>query len=183
MALQVTQGTQTTIYTLLNGGTEIPVVKLDLGSGTNLADFGGTIPQVNVLAKGTISTGTFAMTTGTLNGGTLTAGTVDTIGLLHANAFSTVVSTGTTALGTIKAGVAGSTIYITDMIVSVGSATVVVIGAGGTSTPIIGSLNFAASGGLVSNFRTPLYGAQGSAVVYQQSVGCPLTITANGYVH
>jgi hypothetical protein len=58
----------------------------------------------------------------------------------------------------------------------------VVIGAGGTSTPILGTLSFAQNGGMVSNFRMPLQVTSGSALVYQQSVGCSLSISAQGFV-
>lgn len=53
---------------------------------------------------------------------------------------------------------------------------------GGTSTPLVGTLSFAQYGGLTSNFRVPLSVTSGSALVYQQSVGCPLSITAQGFV-
>ena len=150
MALQVTQGTQTPVYTLLNGGTEIQVVKLDVGGGTNLQDF-STI------------------------GGQL--------GMRHTDAFATVVSTGTNTLGTIKAGVSGSVIYVTDLIVSVGSASNVEFGNGGTSLPLIGTLALAANGGAVMNFRTPLATSAGSALVYKQSAAIsPLSITALGFI-
>ena len=168
MGVKVTQGTETDIYVKTNSGTAVQVVKLDIGSGTALADFGGTITRVTELLKGTMTS--------------LVAGTVSTLGLTHADAWATVVSTGTTGLGTIKGSVAGSSIYITDMIISVGSASTVVIASGGTSTPIIGSLQFAQYGGMVSNFRTPIFTAAGSPLVYQQSVGCPLSITCQGYI-
>ena len=55
MSVQITQGTQTPIYTKLGQGTEVQVIKLDVGSGTAFADFGGTIAEVANLAKGTIT--------------------------------------------------------------------------------------------------------------------------------
>ncbi len=150
MALQVTQGTQTSVYTRTNGGTEIQVIKLDVGAGSALQDF-STI------------------------GGQL--------GMRHSDAFATVVSTGTNTLGTIKEGVSGSVIYVTDLIVSVGSASNVEVGNGGTSLPLVGTLAFAANGGAVMNFRTPLSTSAGSALVYKQSaVISPLSITCLGYV-
>jgi hypothetical protein len=176
MSVTVTQGTQTPIYSLDNGGTEIQVIKLDIGSGTTIQDFGGTITAVANLIKGTVT----KVEGGTI--GNIISGTVDTIGLLNANAFSTTVTTGTTTLGTIKAGVNGSVIYITDIVISAGSATTLVVGNGGTNLPLLGTLSFAQYGGMVGNFRTPIFGSSGSAIVYQQSVGCPLSITANGYI-
>jgi len=171
MAIQITQGTETTVQTVAVGGTETQVVRLDVGSGATAAEFGGTIRDVANITKGTVT-----------QLDKLVAGTVDTVGFVHATAFSTTVTTGTTTLGTIKAGVAGSTVYLTDVVVSVGSATTLVIGNGGTNLPLLGTLSFTANGGMVGNFRTPVFGSAGSAIVYQQSVGCPLSITANGYV-
>jgi len=196
MAVQITQGTQTPIYSKLSSGTEVQVVKLDIGAGTALADFGGTIADVTKvtnLAKGTI-TKVEGGTLGVLGAGTITkleggtlgvlaAGTVDTIGLRHADAFATVVSTGTLTMGTIKPAVSGSVIYVTDLVISAGSATNVNIASGGTSTPMLGTLYLAAQGGAVMNFRQPLATASGSALVYKQSAAVsPLSITCLGYV-
>ena len=190
MAIQITQGTQTNVFTkVVTGGTEVQVVKLDIGSGTNLADFGGTITEVGNLVKGTI-TKLEGGTLGNLSAGTLTAltngtigaGTIQPYGLRHADAFSTVISSGTSTLGTIKAAVSGSAIYLTDLIISTGTITNVEIASGGTSTPIIGTLHLSTNGGAVINFNTPVSTASGSALVFKQSVSGPLTITALGYV-
>ena len=180
MGVQITQGTQTDIYVKTNGGTAIQVVKLDVGSGTAVADFGGTITQVTTVGSVTRLVGG---TLGALANGTVGAGTVQTYGLRHADAFAVVASTGTNTFGTIKAAVAGSVIYVTDLIISAGSATVVEIGDGTTgASDIIGSLQLAQYGGLVCNFNTPLLTSSGGTLVYKQSVGCPLTITCLGYV-
>lgn len=176
MAIQITQGTQTNIYTKLNAGTEIGVVKLDIGSGTAISDFGGTLLALNNLAAGTVTA---------LSKGTVSTGTVDSISQLPPNSWGTTISTGGTGgsnLGTIKAAVAGSQIFVTDLIISAGTVTTLVIGNGGTSTPLVGTLSFATNGGLVSNFRTPLATTAGSALTYQQSVANTLTITAYGFV-
>src|SRR3990167_1377296 len=123
MAILITQGTQTSVYTKTNAGTDVQVVKLDVGSGTALADFGGTIVAVNNLVNGTVrvSLGTIVGgTIGNLNAGTITSlvfGTVDTF-YRHPDAFATIVSNTGTALGTVKAGVSGSAHYITDMVIS-----------------------------------------------------------------
>ena len=126
------------------------------------------------------------MNSGTLNVGTVVnnGGTViaDTYTFRHGDEFSTVVSSGTSTLGTIKAAVSGSAIYVTDIIMSVGTPSNVTIASGGTSTPLIGSIQLNTYGGLVSNFRIPIRTAAGSALVYQQSANGPLTITVNGYV-
>lgn len=173
MSVSINQGTQTAINATAVGGVQTQVVRLDVGSGTTASDFGGTITEVANLVKGTITA---------LANGTIGAGTISTIGLKHADAFATVIVSGTSAFGTIKPAVSGSAIYVTDLIVSAGSATNVEIGSGGTSTPIVGTLLLAANGGAVMNFRTPIQTASGSALVYKQSADAPLTITALGYV-
>jgi len=54
MSVTITQGTQTAVYTKLNGGTEIQVVKLDVGAGSAVADFGGTIRDITNISGGTV---------------------------------------------------------------------------------------------------------------------------------
>lgn len=183
--ININQGTQTNIAADAVGTVNYQTIKLDVGAAGASSLFTGTLGAVTnlaggtvtALAKGTISTGTFAMTTGTVS-----VGTVDAISQLPPNYFGTVVTTGTNTLGTIKGSVAGSAIYVTDLIVSVGSATTLVIGNGGTDLPLIGTLSFAQYGGMVANFKVPIFTSAGSALVYKQSVGCTLSITAQGYV-
>jgi len=116
-------------------------------------------------------------------GTTTQTGTMQIIGLRHADEFATLVSSGTSTLGTIKGGVSGSAIYITGLVISVGSASNVVIASGGTSTPILGTLFFNANAGVVAMpFDPPIRTASGSALVYQQSTNGPITITVVGYV-
>lgn len=161
MSVTVTQGTQTAINTSLNGTVHTQVVKLDVGAGTAYSEFTGTILAVN-------------------NAGT---GSTLPIGLRHADEFATVISTGTSDLGTIRGSVAGSSIYVTSLVVSAGSATNVVLASGGTSTPIGGTWFFNANGGLSAQFDPPLRTAAGSALVYKQSTAIsPLTITTTGYI-
>lgn len=184
MAIAINEGTQTTVLTATAGGTEVQVVRLDVGAGTAASNFGGTITTVDSvtsvanLAKGTVSSvegGTVAEVTN------VNFGTVDTF-YRHPDAFATVVSSGTSTLGTIKAAVSGSQIYVTDLVISAGTTTNVEVASGGTSTPIMGTVHLYTNGGLVSNFSTPLETASGSALVYKQSVDGPLTITCQGYV-
>jgi hypothetical protein len=157
--IQVTQGTQTAIRSTAISANEYQHV---------------------IVNQGTTADSPF---TGTFLGGTINTGTVDSVSQFPPNYFGTTVSTGTTTLGTIKPAVAGSAIFVTDLIISVGTlASNVVLGMGGTSTPLIGTLSFAANGGMVSNFRTPGSVTSGSALVYQQSAGIPLSITVNGFV-
>ena len=166
--IKINEGTQTTMASKENSSVQYPLVKLDVGSGTALQDFGGTITAVENLAGGTVDI--------------LTAGTVDTVGLRHADIFATVVSSGTSTLGTIKPLVSGSQIFVTDIMVSAGTATNVEVGDGGTSTPIWGTIHLADNGGAVANFNTPIFTTAGSALVYKQSTDGPLTISVQGYV-
>src|SRR3990167_7801854 len=106
MAIQITQGTQTNVFTkVATGGTEVQVVKLDVGSGTNLADFGGTIPTIGsvtrivggtigIIADGTISSDA-RFIAGQIGDGYMF------IKSSPSASFATVVSTGTSTLGTI----------------------------------------------------------------------------------
>ena len=197
MALTVNEGTQTDVYSVANAGTEIPIVKLDIGGGTAVSDFGGTLPVVTTVANvtngtvrvsvGTIATGTLQnLVSGTINAlaaGTITNGTVQIIGIRHADEFATVVTSGTSTLGTIRAAVTGSAIYVTGLVISVTAASNVEIASGGTSTLILGSLFFAGSAGAVlMPIDPPLRTASGSALVYKQSANTGLSITAVGYV-
>lgn len=195
MGIVVNEGTQTTVHAVANAGTQIPIVKLDVGSGTAAADFGGTITAVNNLANGTVRISVGTLTTGTLQNlvsgtinalaaGTITNGTVLTIGQRHADEFATVVSTGTNVLGTIRAAVSGSAIYVTGIVISVGSASNVVIGNGGTSLPLLGTLFFNANGGIAyTPINPPLRTTAGSALVYQQSAAISsMSIAVQGYI-
>lgn len=177
MAIQITQGTQTSIYTKLNAGTEIGVVKLDIGSGTAIQDFGGTIIAVNNVASGTLA----AITS--LVKGTVSTGTIDSISQLPPNSWGTTVNVTTNTLGTIKTAVSGSQIFVTDLIISVGSASNVTIGNGAAANNIAGTFYLALNGGLTANFRVPIATSAGSSLTYQQSTsGGPLSITAYGFV-
>ena len=146
-------------------GTELyQYIKLDMGATTASAPFTGTFLQVNAL-------------------GTLSTGTVDSVSQLPPNAFGTVINTTGSTFGTMKPGVAGSVIYVTDIMISVGSATNVAIFNGSIGALLIGTLQFAVNGGAVSNFRTPLFTTSGSALTYQQSTsGAPLSISVQGFV-
>lgn len=180
---QVTQGTQTQLANDLVGTTVYAISKIDIGPP------GATVPFTGTFLGGTLNAGTTSINGGTLNagtftvgGGTLVSGTVDSVSQLPLNSWGTTISTAGSTLGTIKPLVSGSQIFITDIIISAGTATTLVIGNGGTSTPLIGTLSFAQNGGMVCNFRTPISTTVGSALVYQQSVANTLTITASGFV-
>ena len=181
----VNQGTQTTVNTVAVGGTETQIIRLDVGTGTVVSDFGGTITAVNNLTNGTVRISVGTVTTGSLTTlANLLAGTILTIGQRHADEFATVVSTGTNVLGTIRAAVTGSAIYVTGLVISVGSASNVVIGNGGTSLPLLGTLFFNANGGIaLTPIDPPLRTTAGSALVYQQSAAISsMTIMAVGYI-
>ena len=198
MAVTINEGTQTTIKVTADAGGSIQHIRADGGTVGTLTNVGsltdlGTVKEVTTvaavtsvanLAKGTIT----ALAKGTISVGTVvvTAGTIvetPAIGVRHADEFATVVSSGTTDLGTIKGSVDGSQIFITDLIVSAGTATDVEIGDGGTSKPIVGSLHFTNLGGISApNFKTYPRTSAGSPLVFKQSTDGPLTLTVNGYV-
>lgn len=185
MPVVVNEGTQTTVASIANSGTQYQIVKLDIGGGSAVSDFGGTLPVVTTVAN--LTNGTVRVSVGTITGGTLqnlNTGTVQIIGLRHADEFATVVSTGTNTLGTIRAAVTGSQIFVTGIAISVGSASNVVIGNGGTSLPLLGTLFFNANGGIaLTPIDPPLRTTAGSALVYQQSAAISsMTITCVGYI-
>ena len=171
----INEGTQTNIKTTTVGTQEYQHVVLNIGTSSD-NPYKGTIAEITNIASGSIAR------LGTLQAGTINVGTVSDIGLLHPDRWGTVVTSGTSDLGTIKPLVSGSVIYITDITVAVGSASNVVVASGGTSTPIWGTLFFNANGGAIYNPRTPLATASGSALVFKQSANGPMTITAGGYV-
>ena len=55
MSIIINEGTESTIYTTQIGGTETGIVRLDVGVGTTVDNFGGTIRAVANLAKGTVT--------------------------------------------------------------------------------------------------------------------------------
>ncbi len=162
-ALVVNTGTALTMASDDIGGVNYPRMKLSVGADGAAADWAGTVGTVDKINSGSID--------------------ILAIGRRHADEFATVISSGTSDMGTIKAAVSGSVIYVTGIIVSVGSASNVVIASGGTSTPVIGSMFFNANGGVAAlPFDPPIRTASGSALVYKQSVSGPLSITCVGYV-
>ena len=163
-ALLINTGTALTMASDDISSVHYPRVKISVGADGAAADWAGTIGTVAVV----------------------NAGSIDTLGIgrRHADEFATVVSTGTNVLGTIRAAVSGSAIYVTGLIVSAGSATNVEIASGGTSTPIVGTMYFNANGGVAAMpFDPPLRTASGSALVYKQSTAIsPLSLTVVGYI-
>ena len=174
-ALVINTGTTLTMASDDISSVHYPRVKISVGANGVAADWAGTIGTVARLEGGTLTA---------LGAGTITNGTVSTIGLRHPDEFATLVSTGTSTLGTIKAAVSGSSIYVTSIVVSVGSASNVVIGNGGTSLPLLGTLFFNSNGGIaLTPIDPPLRTTAGSALVYQQSAAVsPMTIMVTGYV-
>ena len=136
MAVTITEGTQTDIYSVANAGTEIQVVKLDVGAGTAIADFGGTVRDVANITKGTVTkleggTVNVNMLSGTLNVGTVAnAGTVVEINKGTINLGSVAV-TNSPNIGTITTlpGIPSGTINVgtftnTGTIVNVATGTI-----------------------------------------------------------
>ena len=134
MPIVVNEGTQTTVAAIANSGTQYPIVKLDIGSGTAIADFGGTITRVTELLRGTVTnlaTGTInALVAGTITGGTLgnlNFGTVATsaIPVTIGTSYGTLGTTGVAVIGTlIAASGAGTRQYISGLSMVVASGTV-----------------------------------------------------------
>ena len=116
MAVTINEGTQTDIYTVVNAGTEITVVKLDVGSGTAISDFGGTIIRVNtigtlglgsvILNASTNNIGDVDVVTGTVtrvsNVGTVELGSVVVTSMPSGGTISTNQLTGTITTGTLQ---------------------------------------------------------------------------------
>lgn len=114
--------------------------------------------------------------------GTINVGTVDAISQLPPNLWGTTVNSGTNTLQTLKAGIGGSTIYITDLTISMTAGGTVAIYSGGTAAPIAGTWTFNANGGIVQNYRSPIFAATGSAIVYQQVGTSLMSISASGFI-
>jgi len=103
MPLTITEGTQTDVYSVNSGGTEIPIVKLDIGLGTVTNDFGRQFPA------GGIGTSYGAVgTTGAAVWGTLIAaagaGTRQ-----YVSGLEVVVASGTVDVAVTNIGIGGST--------------------------------------------------------------------------
>ena len=155
--MKINEGTQTSIYSELLSGTEIPKFKLDIGAAGASSAFTGTLGAVTNLAGGTVNTGTiFSQTIGTE--------------LKPTNEIATAVTLTGTATGTLVAASSGSIHYVTTLIVSVESAGRVSIASGTPTSPIIGTMNFNANGGLMAApINPPIRTASGSALVFNQS--------------
>ena len=119
MAVTINEGTQTDIYTKLNAGTEIQVVKLDIGSGTAIADFGGTINRVTELLKGTVTS------VGTVVG----LGSISDIGT--AKEVTTVANVTNGSINVLS-----GTIENIGSVVGLGGTSLVVLDSGGTVSEV-----------------------------------------------
>jgi hypothetical protein len=176
---QVNQGTQTQLANDVVGTNTYPSSKIDIGAA------GVSVPWLGQITSGTITQlPPVAITTiASLAAGTITTGTVDSVSQLPLNSFGTSINTAGTAFGTIKAAVAGSSIYITDLTISMSvvSGTIALYN-GANSNLLAGSWAFNANGGLVNNYRVPIQGLSGSALCYQQQGTASVGITAQGFV-
>src|SRR3990167_375750 len=172
MAMKINEGTQTSIYSELLSGTEIPKFKLDIGAAGASSAFTGTLGAVTNLAGGTVTRiggGSIVVTGGTVNTGTIFAQTIGTE-LKPTNEIATAVTLTGTATGTLVAASSGSIHYVTTLIVSVESAGRVSIASVTPTSPIIGTMTFAANGGLMAApINPPIRTASGSALVFNQS--------------
>ena len=145
MSFQVNQGTQTQIYSVTNAGTEVGVFKLDVGVGTALDDFGGTIRDVANVTKGTIT----ALASGTVTGGTLGNLNYGTVTIDAKPAGSAILTTHT--LGT------GGGTFVGTMVAPVGAGTYIYL----TGISIIARSGGSIDAGIASN----IVGSTGAGVV------------------
>ena len=150
--------------------------------------FTGTLGAVTNLAAGTLTrltAGTLtALGLGTITTGTFNRGTVQTIGtsIRHVAEFATAVTLTGTATGTLQAAVSGSVHYVTSLIVSVESSGRMAIASGTPTSPIIGTMNFNANGGIAAMpINPPIRTASGSALVFNQSGTGVIGIFAGGF--
>ncbi len=191
----ITQGTQTGIPIDTVGGTTFPISKIDIGgvgttfpwqgqvTATGNTGTGVALSSNPVAVGGTDSGGTFRAIRTDSNGNIAANGTMDTKSALPLNAWGTTINTAGTAFGTLKAGINGSTIYITDLEINMGVVGgTVALYNGGTANVLAGSWAFNANGGIVTNRQTPFIATSGSPVTYQQQGTAALSITAGGFV-
>ena len=163
MSVTITEGTQTQIYTKLNAGTEVQVVKLDVGVGTAFADFGGTIKEIGNLVGGTVQTNPKSPTT-----------------ILTAHALGT---TGGTLTGTLSAASgAGTSHYVTGLQIVVSSGTTdVFVGFGTTLTggSVLARGKFPAGGGIMRDFTVPIQSGTNSEIGYVISGAGTVNVAVN----
>lgn len=181
--ITVTEGTAKAIAADDVSSVWYQIVKVDRGIGGSTNLFTGTVDAVTNLAAGTIT----SLTSGTiksLQGGTvnnLDGGTVQTFPIVHSDSFSTCVESTGTATLVVKAAVNGSTIYVTDMIVSSNSGATAAFGDGTVTSKLL-EVYLGANGGFVSNFKTPMQTTSGSALTCDQPGSGTITMTIIGYV-
>lgn len=191
-SILITQGTQTGIPIDTVSGTTYPISKIDVGNLGSSVPWQGSVVvttgthNVGTVNTGTINTGTVntgTINAGTINTGTINVGTVDAMSQLPPNVWGTVINVAGTAFGTVKAGIGGSTIYITDLTISMGlvSGTIAFYN-GGTANPLAGTWSFNTNGGIVQNYRVPLQLTSGSPVTYQQQGTAAVSINAQGFI-
>lgn len=173
------------------GTVTYPVTKIDVGSTGNSSAWTGAVTVTSGSLVGTVNQGSIHVTAGTeivtsgsiaITAGTITTGTVDSISQLPPNVWGTVINTGTSTLGTLYPATSGSTIYITDLTVSMSALGSIAFYSGGTATVIAGTWSFNANGGIVENYRVPIHAVSGSAVLYQQVGNTATSINAQGYI-
>lgn len=159
-AVKINEGTQTTIQTVLVGGTETQVHRIDMGNGTNASLFAGTITELSNLVKGTMT----ALAAGTITGGTLqnlNAGTLqlNRVPVVAGTSYGTLGTTGAAVIGTlIAASGAGTKQYISGLSIVVASGTVdcaitnVGTIAGPNGAGVLARGQFTPGGGIMRDF-------------------------------
>jgi len=186
MALSINEGTQTTVFSDQIGAIEVPIVKLDVGAAGLTSPFTGTVKAITNLAGGSVViTAVPALYAEQTTPTALQSQTLG-IGLRHGDEFATVVSGTGTTTGTVKAAVSGSTIYVTGLVISAGTAADTRVGLSsgtGTLNNVLGTLCFGSNGGLaLTPIDPPLRTTSGSALVWSQAGTSNVTITCVGYI-
>ena len=169
--LTITQGTQSIVAADDVSSVYYPRFKLDIGADGAASPFTGTVPEVTGLKSGTVTVV-----------GNVNTGTISTVGLVHPDSFGSIGTISSTSTGTVHAAVAGSVIYITDVVISTDTASSITVSSGTSTVPLLGPLHLAANGGMVGNFVTPLETASGSAVVYDQTGAGTMSVLVKGYI-
>ncbi len=179
MALQINQGTQTSVYTKTNGGTEIQIVKLDVGSGTAIADFGGSIVSVGTMpGQGTLTNVGSLTNVGTIKeitnllGGTIFAGTyqLNPTPIITPLILGTLGTAGGSFFATVSAASgAGTKHYVSSCQIVVQSGTPdvrILAGSSILGTGVIAAGAFPPGGGIEREFNPPFVTGTNSELIY-----------------
>lgn len=98
------------------------------------------------------------------------------------DAFQATISSGNAVDDTVvKAATASSSIYVTDVVISVETALAVEL-KDETGTALMHPVYLGNTGSLVVSFKTPIMVAEGKALMMRASAAGDVSVTATGYV-